>query len=99
MDEADRIDIGTEIAVVQNGGCEDLDLLRDVIQHEETAKGVPEVLARVRPKDKDLMGWAEVGNVVSSDVVPEPCKTATVACVNFQDMTEGGRATRSGEPE
>ncbi len=87
MDEADWIDVGAEIAVVRNGGCGDLDLPRDVIQREETAKGGPEVLARVRPEDKDLMGWAEVGNVVSLDVVPEPCKTRTVACVDFQDVT------------
>ena len=98
MDEADRIDVRAEIVVVQNGGCGDLDLLREVIQREETAKGGPEVLAQVRPENNDLMGWAEVGNVVSSDVVPEPCKTTTVACVNFQDVTESGRATRSGEP-
>ncbi len=98
MDEADRIDVGEEIAVVQNGGCRDLDLSRDVIQREETAKGGPEVLAQVRPEDKDLMGWAEVGNVVSSDVVPELCKTTTVTCDDSQDVTEGGRATRSGEP-
>ena len=97
MDEANRIDVGAEIAVVRNGGCGDLDLPRDVIQREETAKGGPEVLAQVWPEDKDLMRWAEVGNVVSSNVVPEPCKTTTVACVDFQDVTEGGRATRSGE--
>ena len=55
MDEADRIDVGAETAVMRNGGCGDLDLPRDVIQREETAKGGPEVLARVRPEDKDLM--------------------------------------------
>jgi hypothetical protein len=98
VDEANQIDVWAEIAVVRNGGCGDLDLPRDVIQREETAKGGPEVLARVQPEDKDLMGWAEVGNVVSLDVVPEPCKTTAVACVDFQDGTEGGRATRSGEP-
>ncbi len=97
MDKADRIDIGAKIAVVRNGGCRGLDLPRDVVQRKETAKGGPEVLARVRPEDKDLMRWAEVGNVVSSDVVPEPCKTTTVTCVDSQDVTEGGRATRSGE--
>ena len=98
MDEADRIDVGAEIAVVRDGGCGDLDLPRDVIKRDETAKGGPEVLARVRPEDKDLMRWAEVGNVGSSDVVPEPCKTAMVICVNSQDVTEGGHVTRSGEP-
>ncbi len=98
MDGANRIDVGTEKAVVQNGGCGDLDLPRDVIQREETAKGGPEVLARVRPEDKDLIGWVEVGNVVSLDVVPEPCKTTTVTCVGSQNVTEGGRATRSREP-
>ena len=52
---ANRIDVGTEEAVVRNGGCRDLDLKRDVIQREETAKGGSEVLARVRSEDKDLM--------------------------------------------
>jgi hypothetical protein len=99
VDEADRIDVGAEIAVMRNGGCRDLDLSRDVIQREETVKGGPEVLAQVQPEDKDLMGWAEVGNVVSSDVVPEPCKTTMVTCVDSQDVTEGGRATRSRKPE
>ncbi len=98
MGGADRIDVRAEKAVVWNGGCGDLDLPRDVILREEIAKGDPEVLARVRPEDKDLIGWAEVGNVVSSDVVLEPFKTMTVACVNSQDVTEGGHATRSGEP-
>ena len=98
MDEADRIDVGAEIAVVRNGGCGDLDLPREVVQREETAKGGPEVLAQVRPEDKDLMRWVEVGNVLSSDVVPEPCKTTTVTHVDSQDVTKGGRATRSGEP-
>ena len=98
MDEADRIDVRAEIAVVRDGGCGDLDLPRDVVQREETVKGGLEVLVRVRPKDKDLMGWAEVGNVVSLDVVPEPSKTTTVTCVDSQDVTKGGRATRSGEP-
>ncbi len=55
MDKADRIDVGAEIAVVRNVGYGDLDLPRDVVQREETAKGGPEVLARVRPEDKDLM--------------------------------------------
>ena len=98
MNEADRIDVRAEIAVVRNGGCGDLDLPRDVVQHEEIVKGGPEVLARVRPQGKDLMGWVEVGNVVSLDVVPKPCKTTTVTCVNSQDVTEGGRAMRSREP-
>jgi hypothetical protein len=98
VDEAKRIDVGAKIAVMRNGGHRDLDLPRDVVQREETAKGGPEVLARVQPKDKDLMRWVEVGNAVSSDVVPEPCKTTTVTCVDSQDVTEGGRATRSGEP-
>ena len=98
MDEANRIDVGAEIAVVRNGGCGDLDLPRDVVQREETVKGGLEVLVRVRPKDKDLMGWAEVGNVVSLDVVPEPCETTMVTSVGSQDVTEGGSATRSGEP-
>ncbi len=33
-----RIDVGTEDAVVRDGGPRDLDLERDVIQREETAK-------------------------------------------------------------
>ncbi len=98
MDGADRIDVGAEKAVVRNGGCGDLDLPRDVIQREETAKGGSEVLARVQPEDKYLIGWVEVGNVMSLDVVPEPCKTTMVNCDGSQDVTEGGRATRSGEP-
>jgi hypothetical protein len=56
VDEADRIDVRAEIAVVRDGGCGDLDLPRDVVQREETVKGGLEVLVRVRPKDKDLMG-------------------------------------------
>ena len=98
MGIAERADVRAEDADMWHDGCGDLDLPRDVIQREETAKGGPEVLARVRPKDKDLMGWAEVGNVVSLDVVPEPCKTTTVTCVGSQNVTEGGRATRSREP-
>ena len=98
MDGADRIDVGAEEAVVRNGGCRDLDLPRDVIQREETAKGGLEVLARVRSKDEDLIRWVEVGDVVSLDVVPEPCETTMVTSVGSQDVTEGGSATRSGEP-
>ena len=56
MDEANWIVVGAEIAVVQNGGCGDLDLPRDVIQRKETAKGGPEVLALVRPKEKGVDG-------------------------------------------
>ncbi len=52
---ADRIDVGTEEAVVRIRGPRDLDLKRDVIQREEAAKGDSEVLARVRSKDEDLM--------------------------------------------
>ena len=55
MDEAGRIDVGAKITVVRNDRCRDLDLPRDVVEREETAKGGPEVLARVRPEDKDLM--------------------------------------------
>ncbi len=83
---------------MRNGGCRDLDLPRDVVQREETAKGGLEVLARVRSKDKDLVRWVEVGDVVSSDVVPEPCETTMVTSAGSQDVTEGGSATRSGEP-
>ncbi len=98
MDGADRIDVGAEEAVVRNGGCRDLDLTRDVIQREETAKGGLEVLAQVLSEDEDLMRWVEVGDVVSSDVVPEPCETTMVTRVGSQNATEGGSATRSGEP-
>jgi hypothetical protein len=98
VDGADRIDAGAEEAVVRNGGCRDFDLPRVVIQHEETAKGDLEVLARVRSKDKDLIRCVEVGDVVSSDVVPEPCETTMVASVGSQNVTKGGSATRSGEP-
>ena len=55
MGGADRIDVGTEEAVVRHGGCRDLNLNRDVIQREETAEGGSEVLARVRSEDEDLM--------------------------------------------
>ncbi len=40
----------------------------------------------------------EVGDVVSSDVVLEPCKTTMVTRVGSQNVTEGGSATRSGAP-
>ena len=63
---------------MRNVGGGDLDLLRYVVQHEEAAEGGLEVLARVRPEDKDLMGWAEVGNIVNPNVVPEPFEAATV---------------------
>jgi hypothetical protein len=76
----------------------DLDLPRDVIQHEETAKGGLEVLVQVRSKDKDLIRWVEVGDVVSLDVVPEPCETTMVTSVGSKNVTEGGSATRSREP-
>ena len=95
---ADRINVGTEEAVVRDGAPRDLDLERDVIQREETAKGGTEVLARVRSEDKDLMGWVEVGNVVRLDVVPEPCEKTMVTSVGSQNAAEGGSATRSGEP-
>ena len=55
MGGADRIDVGTEEAVVRSGGCRGLDLKRDVIQREETAEGGLEVLARVRSEDEYLM--------------------------------------------
>ena len=83
---------------MRNGGPRDLDLKRDVIQREETAKGGLEVLARVRSKDEDLMRWVKVGDVVSLDVVPEPCEKTMVTSVGSQNAAEGGSATRSGEP-
>ncbi len=98
MDEGGRTDDGAKIAVVRNNGCGDLDLPRDVVQREKTAKRGSEVLARVRSEDKDLVRWVEVGDVVSSDVVPEPCETTMVTSVGSQDVTEGGSGTRSGEP-
>ncbi len=98
MDEGGRTDDGSKIAVVRNDGCGDLNLPRDIVQREETAKGGLEVLARVRSKDKDLIRWVEVGDVMSSDVVPEPCETTMVTSVGSQDVTEGGSATRSREP-
>ena len=52
----------------------------------------------MRSENKDLVRWVEVGDVVSSDVVPEPCKTTMVTSVGSQDVTEGGSAARSGEP-
>ncbi len=95
---ADRINVGTEEAVVRDGAPRDLDLERDVIQREETVKGGTEVLAQVRSEDEDLMGWVEVGNVVRSDVVPELFETTVVTSVGSQNATESGSATRSGEP-
>ncbi len=95
---ANRIDAGTEDAVVWDGGPRDLDLERDVIQREERAKGGTEVLARVRSEDEDLMGWVEVRNVVRTDVVPESFKTAVVTSVDPQNATESGSLTRSTEP-
>jgi hypothetical protein len=79
VDKVDRIDVRAEYAVV------DLDLPRYVVQREKAAEGGLEVLARVRPKDKDLMGWAEVGNIVNPNVVPEPFEAATAACIDLQD--------------
>ena len=98
MDKSGQTDNGAKIAVVRNDGCGDLDLPRDVAQREETAKRGLEVLARVRSEDKDLVRWVEVGDVVSSDVVPEPCETTMVTSVGSQNVTEGGSATRSREP-
>ena len=79
MDKANRIDVRAEYAVV------DLDLPRYIVKREKAAEGGLEVLARVRPKDKDLMGWAEVGNIVNLNVVPQPFEAATVTCVYLQD--------------
>ncbi len=95
---ANRIDVRTEDAVVRDGGPRDLDLERDVIQREETAKGGTEVLAQVRSEDKDLMGWVEVRNVVRTDVVPDLFETAVVTSVDSQSATESGSSTRSAEP-
>jgi len=95
---ANRIDVRTEDAVVRDGGPRDLDLERDVIQREETEKGGTEVLARVRSKDEDLMGWVEVRNVVRTDVVPELFETAVVTSVDPKNATESGSSTRSAEP-
>ena len=51
MDEGGRTDDGAKIAVVRNDRGGDLDLPRDIVQREETAKRGLEILARVRSKD------------------------------------------------
>ncbi len=95
---ANRIDAGTEDAVVRDGGPRDPDLEGDVIQREEAEKGGTEVLAQVRSEDEDLVGWVEVRNVVLTDVVSKLFETAVVTSVDPKNATESGGSTRSAEP-
>ncbi len=83
---------------MRDGGPRDPDLEGDIIQHEEAEKGGTEVLARVRSKVEDLVGWVEVRNVVLTDVVLKLFETVVVTSVNPKNVTESGNSTRSAEP-
>lgn len=95
---ANRIDAGTEDAVVWDGRHRDPDLEGNVIQREEAEEGGTEVLARVRSEDEDLVGWVEVRNIVLTDVVSKSFKTAVIPSGDPKNATESGSSTRSAEP-
>ncbi len=56
------------------------------------------VLPGVWALNVDLVRCTEVWDVVGADVVAKAFEASTVACIEFQNVAESGRATWGVEP-